>query len=90
MTFIYWADKLIITNFRIVFIDWKLLNVNTENEAELKDIQDVHVRGKGIFSFIPFLDYGTITIATAASEVCVRFELAPGPDRIKRFIFATK
>lgn len=90
MTFIYWADKLVITNFRVVFIDWKLLNVNTENEAELKDIQDIHVRGKGILAFIPFLNYGTLTIATAASEVCVRFEYAPGPDTIKRFIFATK
>lgn len=88
--FIYWADKLIITNFRVIFIDWKLLNVNTENEAELKDIQDIHIRAKGILSFIPFLNYGTLTIATAASEVCVRFEYAPDPDAVKRFIFTVR
>lgn len=90
VSFIYWGDKLVVTNFRVIFIDWKLLNLNEENEAELHDIQDIHLIEKGVFSIIPFLDYGTLSIATAANEVSVVFEYAPDPDGIKRFIFSVK
>lgn len=90
VSFVYWADKLLVTNFRVIYINWKLVNVSEEMEAELEAIQDIHIVEKGIFSFLPFLDYGTLTIATAASEVSVRFEKAPDPDEIKRFIFSLK
>ena len=90
VAFLYWADKLVVTNFRVIFVDWKLLNMSEEHEAELHDIQDIHIVEKGLLSFIPFLDYGSLTIATAASEVSVRFDYAPDPDEIKRFIFSEK
>ncbi|MFA7278180.1 MAG: hypothetical protein WC101_04335 [Candidatus Gracilibacteria bacterium] len=90
VSFIYWADKLVVTNFRVIFVDWKLLNLSSENEAEIHDIQDIHIVDKGILSAIPFLNYGTLTIATAASEISVRFTSAPDPDQIKRFIFSVK
>ncbi len=89
-SFVYWADKLVITNFRVIFIDWKLVNVSEEQEAEIEVIQDIHIVEKGIFSFIPFLDYGTLAIATSASKVSVHFEKAPHPNVIKRFIFSLK
>lgn len=90
VSYLYWADKLVVTNFRVIFINWKLLNISEEHEAELHDIQDIHIVEKGLLSFIPFLDYGTVTIATAASEVSVRFDYAPHPNEIKRFIFSVK
>lgn len=90
VSFVYWADKLLVTNFRVIYVNWKLANVSEENEAELEAIQDIHIVEKGILSFLPFLDYGTLTIATAASEVSVCFQKAPNPDEIKRFIFSLK
>ncbi len=89
-SFVYWADKLIVTNFRVIYIDWKLINVSEEMEAEIEVIQDIHIIGKGIFSFIPFLDYGTLAIATSSSKVSVHFNHAPNPNEIKRFIFSFK
>lgn len=88
--FVYWADKLVVTNFRVIFIDWKLINVSEEQEAEIEVIQDIHIVEKGIFSFIPFLDYGTLAIATSASRVSIHFAYAPDPNGIKRFIFSLK
>ena len=89
-SFIYWMYRLIITNFRVVFINWKLLNVSEEHETELKDIQDIRIAEKGVLSFIPFLNYGSLSILTAAAKVSVYFTQAPAPDRIKRFIFSVK
>lgn len=90
VSFLYWADKLVVTNFRVILIDWKLLNISDENEAELHDIQDIHIRNRGILSFIPFLNYGSVTISTASSDVTVYFDKAPDPSSIKRFIFSLK
>lgn len=90
MSFIYWMDRLVVTNFRVIFIDWKLLNVSSESEAELEEIQDIHTKTKGIFSFIPFLNYGALRIETAASRLSVDFHFAPDPNAIKLFIFSVK
>ena len=90
VSFVYWADKLVVTNFRVIYIDWKLVNVSEEMEAEIEVIQDIHIIGKGIFSFIPFLDYGTLAIATSSSKVSIHFDNAPSPHEIKRFIFSFK
>lgn len=88
MAFIYWADRLVITNHRVIHVNWKLLNVSEEHDAELKDIQDITIKNKGIFAFVPFLDYGTLTVETSASKLSVHFDIAPHPDQIKRFIFS--
>lgn len=87
ISFIYWADRLVITNLRVLHFDWKLLNLSSENEVELRDLQDVSVKGRGILSFIPFLDYGTISMETSASTPSVIFKDAPSPDKIKAFIY---
>lgn len=59
-------------------------------EAELDEIQDIHTSGKGIFSIIPFLNYGTLSIETAASNLSIRFDYAPDPNAIKIYIFSVK
>lgn len=90
ISFIYWMDRLVVTNFRVIFIDWQLLNISSESEAELHEIQDIHTKTKGIFSFIPFLDYGNLRIETAASRLSIDFQFAPDPNAIKLFIFSVK
>lgn len=86
VTLVYWLDRLIITNKRVVFIDWKYLTVKAEYETELHDIQDVTSREKGVIAILPFFDYGTIEIKTASNKTTIRFTEAPNPNGIKKFI----
>lgn len=86
ITLIYWLDRLVITNRRVVFIDWKYLSVKVEAETELKDIQDIVSRENGIFSLIPFLDFGTIKIKSASNKTAITFPQAPDPNGMKKFI----
>ena len=82
----YWLDRLVITNKRIVFIDWKYLTVKVEYETELKDIQDITSREKGIFSILPFFDYGTIEIKTSSNKTTIVFTEARNPNGIKKLL----
>ncbi len=83
---IYWLDKLIITNKRVIFIDWKYLTVKIESEANLDDIQDVVSIEKGILSFLPIFQYGTLIVKTASHKANVEFPQAPKPSILQKFI----
>ena len=83
---IYWLDKLVITNKRVLFIDWQFLTVKIESEALLSDIQDVVSVEKGILSLVPSLHYGTLIIKTSAHSSNVEFPQAPRPDILRKFI----
>ena len=88
LTLIYWLDRLIVTNKRIIFIDWEYLTVKTEHEAELNDIQDITSQEKGLVALIPFFDYGTIVIKTASAKTFIKFTQSPDPNGIKQFIYS--
>lgn len=87
---IYWLDKLIITNQRIIHIDWKYLTVRDESEAFLKDIQDVQTEEKGILSRFWIFDYGLLRLDTPSSYVTIEFLDAPDPENIRKHIFSMK
>lgn len=87
LSLIYWLDKLVITNFRIVHIDWKYLTIRNEAEALLDDIQDVQTHEKGLLSYFRVFDYGTLKLDTASSYVTLEFFDAPNPEEIRRFIY---
>ena len=87
---IFWLDKLIITNKRIVFIDWKLLTVRDEAEALLGDIQDVQTEEKGVLANLWLFDYGLLRLDTASSYITIQFPDAPDPEAIRRFIYHVK
>lgn len=87
LSLIYWLDKLVLTNFRVIHIDWKYLTVRNEAEAELDDIQDIHTEEKGVLAFLWVLDYGVLILDTASAHVTLRFEDAPDPEQIRRFIY---
>lgn len=87
LSLIYWLDKLVLTNYRVVHIDWKYLTVRNEAEAELDDIQDIHTEEKGILSFLWVFDYGALVLDTASAHVTLRFVDAPDPEQIRRFIY---
>ena len=80
-------DKLIITDQRIVYIDYKFLTVSQESQTFVQDIQDIASREKGILSYLKIFDYGMLRIETAASNITITFENAPDPEGIRQFIF---
>lgn len=84
---LYYLDRLVITNKRILYIDWNGAFSNTEHEAELVDIQDIETREKGIISLLPALDFGDFTLETASTHTTIHFPAAPDPEGIKHFIY---
>ncbi len=90
VSLIYWLDKLVITNERIIFINWKYLTVRNESEAFLNDIQDIQSHENGLFSYFWIFDYGYIIIETASSHTTVEFRDAPDPEAIRQFIYHVK
>ena len=90
LSLIYWLDKLIITNHRIINIDWKFLTDREEAEAFLNDIQDIQTHEKGIFSYFRVFDFGTFRLDTASSRVTIMFINAPDPEGIRQFIYHVK
>lgn len=86
ITLIYWLDRLVITNKRVIFIDWKYLSSKIEAETELRDIQDIVSMENGIFSLLPLLDFGTVKIKSASNRTAITFPEAPDPNGIKKFL----
>ncbi|MBI5753903.1 PH domain-containing protein [Candidatus Peregrinibacteria bacterium] len=87
MSLVYWLDKLVITNQRIVFVDWKFLTVKDEAEAFFREIQEIQTTEKGFLSHFRIFDYGSIIIETASAHVDIEFPNAPDPEDIRRFIY---
>jgi len=90
VSLIYWLDKLIITNQRIMHIDWKYLTIRDESEALLDDIQDIQTEEKGILATFWIFDYGLVRLDTPSSYVTIEFIDAPDPEGIRKFIFHIK
>ena len=84
---LYYLDRLIITNHRVIHVDWQGPFKRYEHEAEIADIQDIATRETGILSFIKIFDYGDFTLETAATHTTIRFYNAPNPEGIKHFIY---
>ncbi|MBI2638660.1 hypothetical protein HYW83_03660 [Candidatus Peregrinibacteria bacterium] len=86
VAFDYLLDRLVITNKRVVWINWKSPVKREEHEAELLDIQDIKTHEKGILSKLRLFDYGLLEIETAGSKTCIIFTECPDPENVKTFI----
>ena len=84
---LYFLDHIVVTNKRIVYVNWKNLLIREESEANLDDIQDIDTSEFGILSSIWLFDYGTFHVETAASKSAIIFEKAADPEGIKNFIY---
>lgn len=82
----YLLDKLIITNKRVIWIDWKSLFKRVEHELEIRDIQDIETREKGILSSFWVFDYGFLEIETSATKPTITFNDCSDPENVKHFI----
>ncbi len=84
---IFYLDRLVMTNQRVIHIDWHGLFARDESEAEYSDIQDIETRENGILSNLKIFDYGYIIIQTASKKISIMFEDANDPEGIKHFIY---
>ena len=84
---LFFLDKLVVTNSRILHIDWKNIFSRQEKEVELKDIQDIETREKGFLSSLKIFDFGLFRVETASSKAPIVFEDAFDPEGIKHFIY---
>lgn len=87
ISLVYWLDKLVITNQRIVLINWLSLSKKDEVEAFYHEIQEIQTVEKGFLAYFKVFDYGTITIETASAHVDLEFPDAPDPEGIRRYIY---
>ncbi len=87
---IYWLDRLIITNQRVIYVNWITLFNRDESEAELNDIQEVATKEKGIFSALRVFDYGEFRLETASTRTTILFDRAPDPEGIRQFLYEVK
>lgn len=83
----YWLDKLVVTNMRVVFINWINIFHRHEAEALLDDIQDIQTEEKGFLANLWVFDYGLFQLETAASHLTINFDRSPDPEGIRRFIY---
>lgn len=90
VSLIFWMDKLVVTNQRIINIDWKYLTIRAEAETFLSEIQDIITEEKGIFAAFWVFDYGTFKVSTAAAKETLIFADAPDPEGIRQFVYHIK
>jgi len=80
----YYLDINIVTNDRILDINQKGLFGRSVAELDLTRVQDVHSEIKGIIPTM--LDYGKLTVQTAATEENFVFEQVPHPHQVRQRI----
>ncbi len=82
----YYLDTLVITNQRIVHLDWINLFKYLETQAALDDIQDISSVENGFLSKIKWFDFGLFKIETSSTKTVMIFTEAPDPEEIKFFV----
>lgn len=90
ISLIYWLDKFVITNHRVIYTDWKYLGVREEADALLNDIKDIQTEEKGFLASFRIFDYGMLRLDTPSSYVTIEFYDAPDPESIRLEIYKAK
>jgi len=81
VSFLRWFFNIyIVTNQRVVDIDFKYLLYKEFSEAKLTKIQDLTYTSGGIIAAL--FNYGDILVETAGEVPNIEFEKVPHPDRI--------
>ncbi len=74
----------IVTDERIVDVDFKNIFFRKISTAKLEEIQDVNVQSSG--SFETLFGYGSVLIQTAAELTQFEFMYVPNPDRVGKIL----
>jgi uncharacterized membrane protein YdbT with pleckstrin-like domain len=79
--FLYWFFNIyIVTNERVVDIDFYYLLYKRFSEAELNKIQDISYSSGGLAATV--FDYGNVVVETAGETPNLEFDKVPHPQRI--------
>lgn len=79
--FLYWFFNIyIVTNERVVDIDFLYLLYKRFSQAELTKIQDLSYASGGILATV--FDYGNVIIETAGEAPNLEFEKVPHPEKV--------
>lgn len=85
VNFLQWYFNVyVVTNDRIVDIDWVNLLYKNLSSAKLDRVQDISFKQAGIFDL--FFNYGDVLIQTAGAEANFEFDSVPKPDLVVREI----
>lgn len=85
INFLYWYFNVyIVTNERVVDVDWYSIIYHKTSSTRIAKIQDVSATRSGVFAGI--FDYGDIHIQTAAEEANFEFLAVPHPQLVKNKI----
>lgn len=82
----YYLDTLVITNQRLVHLDWVNPLRYTETQAMLNDIQNIESSENGFLSKFKIFDFGLFLVETASTRTVINFPEAPDPEGIKFFL----
>jgi hypothetical protein len=86
-SFISWFFNIyIVTNERVVDIDFYYLLYKKFSQAELNKIQDISYTSGGILAAV--FNYGNVSIETAGEAPNITFEIIPFPERVVETIRA--
>lgn len=84
-SFLGWYYNIyIVTNQRIIDIDWINLLYKQISSTQLRKIQDVTYKQGGLLD--SFFDFGNVFIQTAGTEPNFEFEAVPKPEKVVRQI----
>ena len=79
--FLEWYFNIyIVTNERVVDIDFFYLLYKRFSQAELNKIQDISYNSGGIFA--TFFNYGNVTVETAGESPNLEFDKVPHPEKV--------
>ena len=85
VNFLRWFFNIyIVTNKRVVDIDFKFLLYKAFSEAHLTKIQDLTFTSGGIIA--AFFNYGDVLVETAGEVPNIEFDAVPHPDRVVQTI----
>ena len=76
----WYYNVYIVTNKRVVDVDWRGLLYKEFASATLDKIQDVSYKQGGIID--SFFNFGTVFVQTAGTEPNLEFELVASPDQV--------
>lgn len=70
----------IVTNERVIDIDFYYLLYKKFSQAELNKIQDISYASGGIFA--AFFNYGNVSVQTAGEMPNIEFDKVPNPEKV--------
>lgn len=85
VSFLRWFFNIyIVTNERVVDIDFKYLLYKEFSEARIEKIQDLTYRSGGIIA--AFFNYGDVLVETAGEVPNIEFDKVPRPEKVVQTI----